>query len=373
MPASVYVHIPFCSHKCDFCDFTAFAGLDHLANDYVNALCKEIELRLSTHSNPETVSTVFYGGGTPGLIEPRMLEKIHNTLKHCLVLDDHCEVSIETTPDTITCSKLEQWHQIGINRLSIGVESLQDIELSAVGRGQSRSTALAGLKTAAKSCFKNISLDLMYGLPSQSIQSWDDSLQLALSFEFPHISAYGLTVAANSPLHKRFPDQSASYPGDEMQCQMYKILINRCESAGLRQYEISNFARPGYECRHNQTYWANEEYYAFGVGAHRYVGGVRSSNTRLFKQYLENCLTLETEEIIDPATAIKEGIFLALRTRVGLNFKEFNLRHGVDFKKQYAKTIEKLSQGGFIEICKENMRLSDEGVMVSNLVLSEFF
>lgn len=385
MAASVYVHIPFCSHKCDFCDFTAFAGLDHLAKDYCSALCKEIEQRLSINPNLQPIATIYYGGGTPGLIAPELLDQIHSTLSRHLQLQNNLEVSIETTPDTVSAEATEQWNQIGINRLSIGIESLQDNELSAMGRGQGRLAALAGLENARTSCFKNVSLDLMYGLPCQTIESWIDTLALALSFGFPHLSAYGLMVAANSPLRKRFGDQpteysderltnqSSAYPSDEISCRMYNELVTRCDNAGLRQYEISNFARPGFECGHNQTYWANDEYLAFGVGAHRYVAGVRSSNTRSLKQYLDNCLTLEMEESIDAITRFNEEILLALRTRSGINFNNFQLRHGIDLKVRFASTIEKLLVGGFVELDNQRMRLSQQGVMVSNLVLSEFF
>jgi oxygen-independent coproporphyrinogen-3 oxidase len=328
---------------------------------------------LSAASYPEPIATVYYGGGTPGLIQPELLEKVHRSLQQHLKFAEQIEVTIETTPDTITSSKLEQWQQIGVNRLSIGIESLHDSELSAIGRGQGQLAALSGLENVRASSFKNVSLDLMYGLPTQTKESWSNTLELALSFKFPHVSAYGLAVAKNSPLHKRFLEGSSCYPNEEAFCLMYKELVNRCEDKGLKQYEISNFAYPGYECRHNQTYWNNEEYYAFGVGAHRYVNSVRSANTRSLKQYMESCLTLDTEEIIDSQTAIREGILLALRTRSGLNFANFHKRYGIDPRHEYRVVIDKLASGGFIELSEDKMQLSKEGVLVSNLVLSEFF
>ena len=262
--------------------------------------------------------------------------------------------------------------RLEINRLSIGVESLHDSELQAIGRGQDAQTALAGLAIAKDSGMTNISCDLMYGLPTQSTDSWSKSLDTALSFDFPHLSAYGLALADNSPLWRRFSQASGAYPDETRALEMYEQLVEKCQGSGLEQYEVSNFARPGFESKHNQVYWNNNEYFAFGVGAHRYVNGRRSSNTRSLKKYLEDWLCIDQDDAIDSNTKVREGVILGLRKRSGIHLPDFQLRYGVALEQFFACSIDKLKAGGFLEITESTMKLTQKGVLVSNLVLAEF-
>jgi len=218
--------------------------------------------------------------------------------------DGEPEISLETTPHAITGSKLERWRSCGINRLSIGLESLQDSELRAIGRDHSRRQALEGLLLACQTGFSNISVDFMYGLPTQTSESWSNTLEqlIALVEENPaitHVSSYGLQLANNSPLYSRFPRDSAEYPSEEGFREMFFALVERLRAAGFEHYEVSNFAREGFQCRHNMVYWTNMPYLAFGVGAHRYVDGWRSSNWRSLKRYMREPLVSEAEEFID--------------------------------------------------------------------------
>jgi len=372
MPLSAYIHIPFCAHKCDFCDFAVVVGLEARIAEYCATVASEISARCRPAS-ASPLETVYYGGGTPGYIPAEQLAVIHEALKRHVGVAADAEVTIETTPKCVTETKARLWRQIGVNRISIGVESLSDAELSAVGRGESAGQARAAISTARQAGFDNVSCDLMYGLPTQTQESWTATLNELTALPVEHISAYGLTLAERSPLKRRFPDDSPDNPGEELFAQMYERLVTTLDGAGFSQYEISNFSRPGFASRHNLRYWQNDEYLAFGLSAHRYVGSVRSANYRSFSSYMSDPLGAEFEEVIDADTCLREGIFLALRTRAGLDPVYFSERYGVDVRLRYREVIERLSQAGLLEQDGDGwLRLTQKGVLVSNLAMSEF-
>jgi len=378
MISSAYIHIPFCSHKCDFCDFAAYANLDYLAEDYMNVVCREIEDRLCDQSSRPKLSSVFYGGGTPGWIDPRLVEQMHSKLLSKVSLCPDAEINLETTPHAITRAKAKAWLEMGINRLSIGVESFQDSELSLIGRDHSVKEAVKGIAIAAKAGFQNINLDLMYGLPSQTVESFSSSLeQLALLArkykQIKHVSSYALHLSDRSPLLSKFPLNSSVYADDDQFIDMYEILVQMLAAMGFSQYEVSNFSRPGFQSIHNLNYWGNGEYLAFGVGAHRYVQGVRSANWGSLKQYMVDPLGLQSEEPIDDSTRLKEAIMLGLRLRDGIDLARFEEDHGVNLLRQYAGKIKKLEGGALIEFQEGKLRLTSKAVPVSNLVIAEFF
>jgi putative oxygen-independent coproporphyrinogen III oxidase len=372
MAKSAYIHIPFCAHKCDFCDFAAFAGVDELSFEYCSIVAKEIEERISQRSDGHRLSSLFYGGGTPGYVDPAHLELVHTAIAKNVGFQDDAEITLETTPQTITAEKAKRWQEIGINRISVGVQSFNDGELTAMGRDHTAAQALAGIEAARNAGFENVALDLMYGTPEQTLASWRSTLQTALSLRLPHMSAYGLTIATNSPLLLRYPRNSAAYPDENTFVDMYQQLIDSCQDAGLQQYEVSNFSCNGYQSQHNLTYWRNEEYLAFGVSAHRYVDGVRSSNFRSLKRYMREPMGDETKEVINDENRVKEAIFLGLRMREGLNLADFEQRYGCNLESMHADKIKKLQDGGFISIENGWLRLTQSGVLISNLVLAEF-
>jgi oxygen-independent coproporphyrinogen-3 oxidase len=241
-----------------------------------------------------------------------------------------------------------------------------------MGRDHTSTEALGGIERAREGGFSNIAIDLMYGVPEQTVESWRKTLGTAVSLGLPHISAYGLTIAGNSPLLRRYPLDSGAYPVEDTFVEMYKMLREHTASAGLQQYEISNFSHPDKRSKHNLTYWANDEYLAFGVSAHRYVGGVRSSNYRSLKKYMRDCLGNETFERIDEKTRAKEAIFLGLRRTDGLDLAEYRARYGMalDLLLEQDK-IKQLSDGGFLMVEDGRLKLSPSGVLVSNVVLAE--
>lgn len=371
MAKSAYIHIPFCAHKCDFCDFAAFAGLDQLSEEYKDVVVKEIEGRLTENPNPEALKTIFFGGGTPGYVPPSHLASMIEALDKYSGLECDPEICLETTPQTISIDKCKQWLSAGIKRISIGIESLNDNELSALSRGHCREDALAGFERARVGGFENIAADLMYGLPEQTLKSWENTLDDLISVKPDHISAYGLTLAENSPLLLRYPKDSGAYPEEEVFVQMYDLLVEKCEAAGLVQYEIANFARPGFESRHNLTYWRNEEYLAFGVSSHRYVNGQRSSNFRSLKRYMRDFMQNETEEQIDAEGQMKEHIFLGLRLREGLDLHSFEKKFGQDLRTTRARELDKLLSAELIVLSDSRLSLTQKGVLVSNSVMSE--
>ncbi|PWT97931.1 MAG: hypothetical protein C5B53_07375 [Candidatus Melainabacteria bacterium] len=377
MDFSAYIHIPFCSHKCDFCDFVAFAGVTNQEDTYCQVVCEEISTRLEALDAKPRLTSVFYGGGTPGLIKPSNIFKIHNALLERTNLVSGAEVTLETTPQSITNAKASEWLAIGINRLSVGVQSFCDDELIAIGRDHNRAQAVEGLVTVVDAGFRNVSVDLMYALPTQVLASWKETieelLRLAECLEYiQHVSAYALDLAANSPLKMRFPESSASYPSEENFIAMYELLIKSLSRGGFFQYEISNFSKPGFQSVHNLNYWRNGEYLGFGVGAHRYVGGYRTSNWRSLGRYLRDYMGNQTIELIEPSTRLREAIMLGLRMTDGIDLRRFSQEYGVNILEQFGQSIERLKAGDFIEVNNHQLKLSSKGVPVSNSIIAEF-
>jgi len=377
MPASIYVHIPFCTHKCEFCDFAAFAGLSHMEDEYTTVVCSEMAARLSSDLLPgrPKIETLFFGGGTPGLMSIDNLKKIMQNLHGLVDFNSDCEISLETTPHAITKEKIDAWQDMGINRVSIGIESLLDDELTAIGRDHTVDQALFGIETAARSGMPELSLDFMYGLPTQTLESFGRSLDRAigLSQKWPsigHISAYCLELSPNSALKSRFPDGHPSYPQEETQVAMYHLLVEKLAQAGFDQYEVSNFARSGCQSRHNMTYWQNRSYFAFGVGAHRYVDGIRSSNSRSFMKYLREPLADDVMEIIDAQMEAKEALMLGLRMMAGIKLDELKARYGLDLLKSHAGQLKMLEEEGLVHLSDGILRLSQTGVPISNSIIA---
>ncbi len=371
MPKSAYIHIPFCAHKCDFCDFAVVTNLESRIPEYCQTVAKEIRERLSNKES-SSLDTVFYGGGTPGYIDPQELAQIHQTLIEYAGINKNAEVTLETTPNAITVEKASAWRDIGINRLSIGIESVNDHELTAMGRDHTRAQALLGVKAAQEAGFSNIAIDLMYGLPEQTLDSWQTCLEQTLSLGLPHLSAYALTLATNSPLLRRYPLGSPQMPDDDLSASMYEMLVDTALKAGLEQYEVSNFARPGFSSRHNLTYWQNDEYYGFGLSAHRYVDGTRSHNWRSFNRYLDDYLGHESLEVIDRETRVKEAIILGLRTTAGINLQEFETSYGVNLLSRFGEKIAEFTDQQLFYSSDNTLKLTRKGMLLSNLVLTEF-
>ena len=376
MPLGAYIHIPFCAYKCHFCDFVTSTRLDELKARYSKVLKQEIKARLQEFSDKETIQTIFYGGGTPGLLETEYLSQIHEMLLDNILLSHDNEISLETNPDTITEEKAKQWRAMGINRLSIGIQSFNDSELDKIGRGHSSAAAIKSLQIASHVGFDNINCDLMYGLPGQNLKDWqnnvDNFVKLADFYpQIKHISAYGLELSSKTPLARIIPPKEGAYPSEKVCAQQYQYLIERLTATGFIQYEISNFAKIGYECRHNLNYWQRGEYHAFGVAAHRFLKPYRSSNLRSLTSYMENCLTDDTYELIDDNLARTETIMLGLRMNRGIDLTKFKQLYELDLFETHKATIKKLIAANFIIHEGNKLKLTFKGQLVANSVISE--
>ncbi len=377
MSLGAYIHIPFCSYKCHFCDFATSTRIEEFGKRYCQTLEREITDRLNRDSAKPYINTVFYGGGTPGLLNAEDLSQIHETLlKNILLLPDN-EISLETNPETVTRQKAKMWRDMGINRLSIGVQSFNDQELSTLGRGHSAIDVVKAIEIASDMGFNNINCDLMYGLPGQTLAGWQSSISsfIKLANEYPqikHLSAYGLELSPAAPLIKMIPLVHNNYPSEEVFVEQHTYMIEALEHAGFKQYEISNFAKYGYDCRHNLKYWQQEEYHAFGVSAHRYIKPYRSSNWRSLGRYLDDYLSNETCELIDQSLAKIESLMLGLRMTEGLNLERFNQSYDEDLLNTHKKTIDRLIAHNWLEHSTDRLKLTILGQSLANSIIGEF-
>ncbi len=374
-PLGLYLHIPYCLHKCGYCDFNSHPENREESEIYVSALLSEIE-----HYAPQlagkTVSTVFFGGGTPTLLPPASLDKILGKVKNHYNLSKDCEITIEANPATVKQETLEQIRSFGFNRISIGVQSFDADELKLLERVHSVEEIHTTVDRARLAGFDNLSLDLMSGLPGQSLEKWKSNLQQALKKKPSHISAYGLTIEPATSFFKLQQRGLLSLPHEETQLEMFQATIEIFSSAGLVQYEISNFARPGFECRHNLNYWDNGEYLGLGAGASSYLNGERFKNTNLPSRYIREVQAkgsaVESTEKLDLLHAMGETIMLGLRRLKGIPIEEFENRFQISFQKVYGKVIDPLLEEGLITLNQNRMALSREGIFLADSVILNF-
>ncbi len=358
MTKSVYIHIPFCKSKCKYCSFTSF-GIEP-DEEYFKALTEEIKY----YYEGEHLSTLYFGGGTPSLLNPKTLEELLSNFNY----NNDCEITMELNPDDINIDYLKDIKSIGINRLSIGTQTFNDDILKIIGRRHDSNQAINAVKSAQEVGFENISIDLMYGLPTQTLKILTEDIQQAITLTPQHISTYGLKIEEGSYFYKYFP---SNLPDNDMQADMYELLNTIFENNDYKRYEFSNFAKQGFESRHNLNYWNNYEYYGFGVSAHGYKNNIRYSNTTNYKDYINNPIKFESENLLNLSQQIEEEIFLGFRKTQGININKFKEKFGIDFEKEYAEIIKKYSPE-FITKINENYSLTLKGVLLSNIILSEF-
>jgi oxygen-independent coproporphyrinogen-3 oxidase len=374
-PLGLYLHIPYCLHKCGYCDFNSHPENREESEIYVSALLSEIE-----HYAPQlagkTVSTVFFGGGTPTLLPPASLDKILGKVKNHYNLSRDCEITIEANPATVKQETLDQIRSSGFNRISIGVQSFDADELKLLERVHSVEEIHTTLHRARLAGFDNLSLDLMSGLPGQSLEKWKSNLLQALDKKPDHISAYGLTIEPATSFFKLQERGLLRLPPENIQLEMLQTTIEILPSAGYDQYEISNFARPGFESRHNLNYWDNGEYLGLGAGASSYLNGERFKNTNLPSRYIREVqaggAAVESTEKLDLLHAMGETIMLGLRRLKGIPIEEFENRFQISFQKVYGKVIDPLLEEGLITLNQNRMALSREGIFLADSVILNF-
>ena len=366
---SLYIHIPFCKRKCNYCDFCSFtSSADGLAERYADALCADM-LRYADAARGREVVTVYFGGGTPSLLEPSALERLLLCIRENFDLRRDAEITLECNPATAREGFFEKIRGIGINRLSIGLQSANDGELAALGRLHSYGEFKETYFAARRAGFDNVSVDLMYGIPDQSIESFRHSLSEIVALSPEHISSYLLKIEEGTVFAAR--ESELALPDEDMQFEMYSTMTNFLAENGYDKYEVSNFARTGFESRHNVGYWTGREYLGFGVAAHSYFDGERFGNSRDLEAYLDGRDITEERERIDGRDAAFEFVMLGMRMGKGISVDEYGRRFGRGFFEDFP-SAERFERGGLVRLCNGRIAFTDEGFFVSNTVLAQF-
>ena len=365
MPKSVYIHIPFCKSKCHYCSFISYPKLE-MKKDYLKILEKEIN---STYNN-EQLNTLYFGGGTPSLLEP---EEFNSLINH-FNINENTEITTELNPDGINSQGLSfdylrSLHDIGINRISIGAQSFNDSILKIINRRHDSQQIVNAVCNAQKAGFDNISMDFIYGLPNQTEDMFLDDLKKAVDLGIQHISLYGLSIEKGCFFYDNKPQNIAD---DDTQADMYLEAVELLPSLGFEHYEISNFCVHGYESKHNLNYWNNEEYYGFGVAAHGYVNGIRYGNKTIIEDYINNPFEKNEERTESTKDKLEEEIFLGLRKMKGIDIKQINSKYNIDFEKKYMNILKKYEDLSLLERTLAGYKLTPRGILVSNTILADF-
>ena len=373
----VYVHIPFCRQKCFYCDFPSFAGRERYMDSYIGALCREIEVRGSScRQQWGEPATVYIGGGTPSALPAPLMKTLLEKLSVVLTGEKTQEFTVECNPGTVDEDFLSMLHEQGVNRLSFGVQSFDDAVLRRIGRIHTGKDAEIAFSMARKAGFANLSLDLMYGLPGQTLEMLQASVERALELKPSHISMYGLQIEKGTVFASMQAAGRLHLPEDETAEAMYDYMAEALPAAGYERYEISNFARPGCESRHNLSYWQDVPYLGLGAAAHSYLDGQRWKAEKDIPAYIKAAeqggRIIEPEELRTEAVAMEEFSFLALRTAAGISREHFARRFGCTLDSMYSQAIEKLRRQGLLEDTGQAVRLTPLGMKYGNWAFAEF-
>ncbi len=376
MIRSAYIHIPFCEHICHYCDFNKMFLKGQPVDQYLQMLKKEMELTLQ-QSPTEQLSTIYVGGGTPTSLNEEQLAYFLDTVTRTLPFEkESCEFTFEANPGDLSEEKLRLLRKAGVNRLSFGVQSFNEELLKTIGRMHHVSDVHESIKKARAAGFENITIDLMYGLPGQTQDVFLASIEEALSLDLPHISSYSLIVEPKTVFYNLLQKDALLLPSQDSEAEMYELLMDRMERAGLKQYEISNFAKPGYESKHNLTYWDNDYYYGFGAGAHGYVNGYRISNHGPLKKYMEPIekgnLPLLNNHRVPVNERMEEEMFLGLRKTSGVSLDRFRNRYGRSLEEVFPEQLKNLSAKGLIVVDQGKIYLTKRGRLLGNEVFQSF-
>lgn len=371
----LYVHIPFCVKKCGYCDFLSWCGTSEEKETYVQALLKEIE-SYREFARGYRVSTVFVGGGTPSVLEAGQMEGVLGNIQEVFELEKKPEITLEMNPGTVTEEKLQCYKENGVNRLSIGLQSVKNEKLEVLGRIHSYEEFLESYELARKAGFTNISVDLISSIPGQKLEEWKEELAALSALSPEHISVYQLIIEAETPFYEKYAEHEELLPDEEESREIYLWTESFLKEQGYEQYEISNYAKPGKESRHNLKYWERGDYLGLGLGAASMVRNIRMSNTKDMKTYLERCgqpkTMREDVQFLEEARQMEEFMFLGLRKTRGVSRKEFRRIFGQEMDMVYEKALHKCLENGMLKEHKDRVYLSEEGVLLSNAVLSEF-
>lgn len=369
----LYVHIPFCVSKCRYCDFLSMPCDYETREQYTMALCKEIEHFAEGHADEYVVVSVFFGGGTPSILEAELFEKIISTVRDNFKMSTDCEITIECNPGTVTYDKLGIYKENGVNRISFGLQSANDSELKALGRIHTFSDFIESYDNALKAGFSNINVDIMSALPNQSVEGYRNTLEKVLSLDIKHISAYSLIIEEGTPFYEMNEKGLLKLPSEDDERQMYYLTEEFLNKYGFHRYEISNYARDGYECSHNKIYWERGDYAGFGLGAASLISDIRYSNTVDMKEYLEDFSSGREKEILTLEDKMSEFMFLGLRMTKGIELSEFNRQFKSDICDIFGSEIKKHVGNGLLVEKEGRLMLTGKGLDLSNYVFADFY
>lgn len=370
----IYIHIPFCVYKCIYCDFLSMPAEDEVKEKYVTALCEEVDDFAKKTGDSYVVKTIFFGGGTPSILSSELFSRIMGALKHGFVFEDTCEITVECNPGTVSEELFATYQREGVNRISFGLQSVQDEELKLLGRIHTYDEFLYSYELAKKMGFDNINIDIMSALPGQTVESWTKTLETVISLKPAHISAYSLIVEAETPLG-RMVDEGVDFhfPEEEEEREIYYQTNRLLEEAGYHRYEISNHSKEGKNCIHNQIYWQGGDYKGFGVGAASLINGLRTTVISEISDYLHNPIeNYQEQEVLSLDDRMAEYMFLGLRMMDGISKEEFYARFGRRIEAVYGPILDKYQKQGLLEIVGDNVHLTTLGIDISNVIFVDF-
>lgn len=374
-PTAVYIHIPFCTSKCHYCDFNSYAVLGQPVDEYLDALEREMQ-RTAAALPPGTIETVYVGGGTPTVLTPEQMQRFLQTVgAYFPKKSDGYEFTMEANPGTADPDKLHAMREGGVNRISFGVQSFEQSLLERIGRVHNADDVYRSLEDARHAGFGNISIDLMFGLPDQTEEMLGNSLDAALSLELQHVSIYGLKVEEHTLFHTLYMKDRLPLPEEETEARMFQTIMDRLEADGYRQYEISNFALPGYESRHNTMYWRNRAYYGIGAGAHGYTGGLRHANIKGVRQYIDAVregFPRSEETTVSREEAMEDFMMVGLRLMEGVRDADFQAQFGVSLDGVFGSVLDQLLNRKLLVPTENGYRLARDAIPLANIVFGEF-
>ncbi|MFS0689792.1 radical SAM family heme chaperone HemW [Sporosarcina sp. 179-K 8C2 HS] len=372
----MYIHIPFCHQICHYCDFNKVFFKNQPVDEYIESIGNELAIMANEGHSFNGLETVFLGGGTPTSLSEKQLDRLLEIIHQHVDVSTLREFSTEANPDELTRGKLTVLKNGGVGRLSIGVQSFDEQLLKRIGRTHGADTPKKVIQDAREIGFENISIDLIYGLPEQSIRQWEDTLDKALSLDLPHYSGYSLIVEPKTVFYNLMNKGKLPLPGEDTEAEMFSMLIDRMGEAGKMQYEISNFAKTGYESIHNLIYWDNDEYAGIGAGAHGYLKGQRYANHGPLRKYMESMETgsrpIVEQHVVSPTEAMEEEMFLGLRKSEGVSLHSFESKFGKTLSEVYGNVLEELTSKGLISESEGSIKLTGKGVFRGNEVFQQF-
>jgi putative oxygen-independent coproporphyrinogen III oxidase len=372
---AAYLHIPFCEHICHYCDFNKVFLKGQPVDEYLTALEREMILTLQEFPTKQ-LDTIFVGGGTPTSLNEHQLYRFCESINKNLPKGRNLEFTFEANPGDLTKGKLQILKDAGVNRISLGVQTFNDELLEKIGRVHRAKDVFQSVENAKTLGFENISIDLIFSLPTQTIPDFKDSLTKAFSLDIQHYSGYSLIIEPKTVFYNLLRKGQLPTPGEDIEAAMYELLMEEMEQHGFMQYEISNFSKPGYESRHNLIYWNNENYYGFGAGAHSYLDGIRRSNIGPLKRYIDQVHNGELPTLdqhqVTKAEQMEEEMFLGLRKTAGVSVTKFIRKFGKDPRHLFKKEINDLIDKQWLEVKEDNIFLTKRGRLLGNEVFQSF-